>query len=140
MSQLENRDEWTMMTDAENGPSKGSTEAAHPLAPHRRRIDELDVEILKLLNARTKVVEEIGRIKRELAMPVYEPKREDSVMANVLSNNDGPLDDAAVRRIFERIIDEMRSLQKMRLNASAEAADQASVQTVAEQRPEIRKG
>jgi chorismate mutase len=118
------------MTDTDKSPATEAAASAvpeHPLAPQRRKIDELDVEILKLLNARTEVVEEIGRIKRELAMPVYEPKREDSVMANVLSHNDGPLDDAAVRRIFERIIDEMRSLQKMRLNASAEASSQASV-------------
>ena len=113
------------MTDPEKRDAQGAAVepvAAHPLAPHRRKIDELDVEILKLLNARTEVVEEIGRIKRELTMPVYEPKREDSVMTNVLAHNAGPLDDAAVRRIFERIIDEMRSLQKMRLNAGAETA------------------
>lgn len=109
--------------------SAGSTASAspaeltsHPLARQRAEIDDLDVRILELLNARTRVVEEIGRIKEELAMPVYEPKREDSVMANVLGHNTGPLDDAAVRRIFERIIDEMRSLQKLRINASAEAA------------------
>ncbi|MCU0226193.1 MAG: chorismate mutase [Bryobacterales bacterium] len=96
--------------------------APHPLARQRAEIDALDLRILELLNARTRVVEEIGRIKEELAMPVYEPKREDSVMANVLTHNHGPLDDAAVRRIFERIIDEMRSLQKLRINASAEAA------------------
>ena len=123
------------MTDTEKRVARDTVEDAaieHPLAPHRKRIDELDVEILKLLNARTEVVEEIGRIKRELAMPVYEPKREDSVMTNVLAHNAGPLDDAAVRRIFERIIDEMRSLQKMRLNASAEAAPQASAQGATE--------
>ncbi len=96
--------------------------STHPLATQRAEIDALDVQILDLLNARTRVVEEIGRIKKELAMPVYEPKREDSVMANVLAHNQGPLDDAAVRRIFERIIDEMRSLQKMRINVGAETA------------------
>ena len=94
--------------------------AEHPLARQRAQIDALDLEILELLNARTRVVEEIGRIKQALSMPVYAPKREDSVMANVLSHNQGPLDDAAVRRIFERIVDDMRSLQKMRLNAQAE--------------------
>ena len=93
----------------------------HPLAPQRAEIDALDLRLLELLNARTRVVEEIGRIKEQMAMPIYEPKREDSVMANVLSHNTGPLDDAAVRRIFERIIDEMRSLQKMRLNTTAES-------------------
>jgi len=94
-----------------------ATEATHPLAEQRGQIDAIDVEILQLLNRRTRVVEEIGRIKAELAIPVYEPKREDLVMNNVLSNNQGPLDDAAVRRIFERIIDEMRTLQKSRIPA-----------------------
>jgi len=103
-------------------PAGGTDSAGHPLAAQRARIDALDLDILRLLNARTCVVEEIGRIKATLAMPIYEPKREDSVMANVLSHNTGPLDDDAVRRIFERIIDEMRSLQKMRLNTGAESA------------------
>lgn len=94
-----------------------ASEATHPLAEQRGQIDAIDVEILQLLNRRTRVVEEIGRIKAELAIPVYEPKREDLVMNNVLSNNQGPLDDAAVRRIFERIIDEMRTLQKSRIPA-----------------------
>ncbi|MCW5963426.1 MAG: chorismate mutase [Bryobacterales bacterium] len=106
----------------ESAGTGGAESTPHPLSKQRAQIDALDVEILHLLNARTSVVEEIGRIKEQLAMPVYEPKREDSVMANVLSHNNGPLDDAAVRRIFERIVDEMRSLQKMRLNASAEVA------------------
>jgi chorismate mutase len=61
------------------------------------------------------VVEEIGRIKQELRMPVYEPKREDQVFANVLSHNRGPLPPDAVKRIFERIIDEMRTVQKLKI-------------------------
>lgn len=99
-----------------------STNGEHPLARQRAQIDAIDLRLLELLNERTRVVEEIGRIKEALTMPIYEPKREDAVMNNVLSHNHGPLDDAAVRRIFERIVDEMRSLQKMRLNAAAEAA------------------
>jgi chorismate mutase len=61
------------------------------------------------------VVEEIGRIKQELRMPIYEPKREDQVFANVLRHNRGPLPHDAVRRIFERIIDEMRTVQKLKI-------------------------
>lgn len=80
----------------------------------RKRIDELDVKILALLNERTKVVEEIGRIKQALGMPIYEPKREDDVFANVTTHNQGPLPPDAVKRLFERIIDEMRTLQRMR--------------------------
>jgi chorismate mutase-like protein len=102
--------------------SEVPTNGEHPLARQRAQIDAIDLRLLELLNERTRVVEEIGRIKESLTMPIYEPKREDAVMNNVLSHNHGPLDDAAVRRIFERIVDEMRSLQKMRLNAAAEAA------------------
>ena len=85
------------------------------LARCRDSIDEVDLRLLELLNQRTAVVEEIGRIKQELRMPIYEPKREDQVFANVLSHNRGPLPHDAVRRIFERIIDEMRTVQKLKI-------------------------
>ncbi len=84
------------------------------LADCRKRIDALDVQILRLLNEHTKVVEQIGRIKQELGLPIYEPKREDDVFHNVIVSNQGPLPPEAVKRLFERIIDEMRTLQKMR--------------------------
>ena len=71
-------------------------------------------ELLELLNQRTRVVEEIGRAKESAGMPIYEPKREGEVFRNVIEHNTGPLDADAVQRIFERIIDEMRSLQRMR--------------------------
>ena len=85
------------------------------LADCRREIDAVDVRILELLNQRTRVVEEIGRIKRSLAMPIYEPRREDQVFRNVTDNNQGPLPADAVKRIFERIIDEMRRVQQLRM-------------------------
>jgi chorismate mutase len=81
----------------------------------RQRIDVLDRRILALLNERTRIVEEIGRIKRRLNLPIYEPRREDEVYANVTSHNGGPLSAEAVRRVFERIIDEMRTVQKLRM-------------------------
>jgi len=79
----------------------------------RVQIDAIDIELLQLLNRRTEIVEEIGRIKESLAIGIYEPKREEQVFANVLSHNQGPLPPEAVKRIFERIIDEMRTVQKM---------------------------
>ncbi|HLJ44526.1 MAG TPA: chorismate mutase [Bryobacteraceae bacterium] len=88
------------------------------LADCRKRIDAVDLRILELLNERTKIVEEIGRIKQEIGMPIYEPKREDDVFRNVLTANGGPLPPEAVKRLFERIIDEMRTLQKMRREAT----------------------
>ncbi|MBV9155212.1 MAG: chorismate mutase [Acidobacteriaceae bacterium] len=81
----------------------------------RLHIDELDLRLLELLNQRTAIVEEIGRIKQDLRLAVYEPKREDQVLANVAGHNHGPLPPDAVQRIFERIIDEMRTVQKIKM-------------------------
>jgi chorismate mutase-like protein len=85
------------------------------LARCRERIDSVDRRILELLNERTSIVENVGRIKKEAAMPIYEPRREDQVFHNVTAGNPGPLPNDAVRRIFERIIDEMRKVQKDRM-------------------------
>jgi chorismate mutase len=90
-------------------------EARAALADCRSRIDVVDRRLVALLNERTRIVEQIGRIKREMEMPIYEPKREDEVFANVVDGNSGPLSPEAVRRIFERIIDEMRVVQKKRM-------------------------
>ena len=89
-------------------------EALRVLAESRKAIDAIDLRLLELLNQRTRVVEEIGRAKESAGMPIYEPKREEDVFRNVIGHNDGPLSADAVKSIFERIIDEMRSLQKMR--------------------------
>jgi chorismate mutase len=85
------------------------------LARCREQIDELDLALLRILNERTAIVERIGRIKQELRLAIYEPKREDQVFENVTRHNSGPLPHDAVKRIFERIIDEMRTLQKMKI-------------------------
>jgi chorismate mutase-like protein len=100
------------------------------LDEYRRQIDELDVRILALLNERTAVVEKIGLVKNALAMPVYEPRREDQVYRNVLDHNAGPLPAEAVKRLFERIIDEMRTLQHMRRMGSLETSDGGSPDAV----------
>ena len=78
-------------------------------------IDQIDRRIVALLNERTEIVECIGRVKRESQMPVYEPRREDQVFANIAAANHGPISHDAVRRIFERIIDEMRGIQRARM-------------------------
>lgn len=89
--------------------------AVEKLAEYRRIIDRIDLQLLALLNERTRIVEKIGEVKREHELPVYEPKREDQVFNNVLEHNSGPLPPEAVKRIFERVIDEMRTLQKVRM-------------------------
>jgi chorismate mutase len=90
------------------------------LEKYRAQIDVLDRRLLEILNERTAVVEQIGRIKQQQHLAVYEPKREDQVYANILSHNRGPLPPDAVKRIFERIIDEMRTVQRNNMQAGRE--------------------
>jgi chorismate mutase len=98
-----------------SGASTSNEFSAKDLVECRDRIDELDIRLLELLNERSKIVERIGAIKRALNAPIYEPKREDEVLANVLKHNRGPLEPDAIRRVFERIMDEMRTLQKTKM-------------------------
>jgi chorismate mutase len=81
-------------------------------------IDDVDLKILSLLNERTRIVQEIGEVKQNLTLPIYEPKREEQVFQNITSHNEGPLPNDAVKRVFERIIDEMRSIQKQRMQGN----------------------
>ena len=79
----------------------------------RRRIDELDEELVRLLSRRAECALEIGRVKKEAGMEVYQPAREQEVLAHVQTINPGPLDDEAIRRLFERVIDEARRLERI---------------------------
>jgi len=96
------------------------------LARRRDLIDEIDLRLLDLLNERTAIVEEIGQIKQQLHLAVYEPKREEEVFRNLFRHNRGPLSPDAVKRIFERIIDEMRTLQRMKLNHPDESPQEGT--------------
>jgi chorismate mutase len=79
----------------------------------RRRMDEIDKKLVELLNERCKCALEIGHIKQESNIPLYQPAREREVLANAERNNQGPLSNAAIRRLFERIIDEARSAERV---------------------------
>jgi chorismate mutase len=94
--------------------------ALKALEEYRVLIDAVDLRLLELLNERTRIVEGIGRVKREAKLPIYEPRREDQVFANVTSHNGGPLTPDAVKRIFERIIDEMRTIQRIRMESGVD--------------------
>ena len=84
------------------------------LAENRAKIDAIDLTLVRLLNERAAAAQEIGEAKQVAGMAVYEPKREDDVFRNVQAANTGPLSGDALKRVFERIIDEMRMLQKQR--------------------------
>ena len=79
----------------------------------RKRIDDLDLQLVRLLNERAHCAEEIGRIKLGLGLGAYSPEREEEVMRNITTNNPGPLSRQAIRRLFERIIDESRTVERV---------------------------
>jgi len=79
----------------------------------RKRIDLLDESLVRLLNARAACALEIGRLKRDMGIPIYQPEREKEVLNHVQSLNSGPLDDQVIKRLFERIIDEARHLERV---------------------------
>ena len=82
------------------------------LEPFRVCIDALDRAIIRLLNERVVCANIIGHIKKGSNVPVYDPSREKKVLDNVQGHNEGPLSDEAVRRLFERIIDETRAVER----------------------------
>jgi chorismate mutase len=86
------------------------------IADWRKKIDELDEQIVKLISRRAEAAQAIGELKKQQALPVYEPKREDQVFENVTGHNPGPLTPEALKRIFERIIDEMRTIQQKKMS------------------------
>lgn len=79
----------------------------------RQRIDGIDAELVKLLNARAECALAVGQAKKAAGLELYQPGREADVLAHVQQINGGPLDDAAVKRLFERIIDEARRLERL---------------------------
>ncbi|MEP0822413.1 MAG: chorismate mutase [Ignavibacterium sp.] len=86
---------------------------AEELERWRGRIDDIDLELVRLLNERARCAEEIGKIKIVLGLDAYSPEREEEVMNNVTTSNPGPLSPQAVKRLFERIIDESRSVERL---------------------------
>jgi chorismate mutase-like protein len=79
----------------------------------RRDIDRVDEVLVRLLNERARCVCEIGRLKREQGIQIYQPDREKDVLRHVREvASEGPLGPDAIGRLFERIIDEARTLER----------------------------
>ena len=83
------------------------------LARLRENIDQVDGVLVKLLNQRARWALEIGDTKKGAGLAIYQPGREKVVHARVQAENRGPLGEAAMRRLFERIIDEARRLERV---------------------------
>ena len=81
------------------------------IADWRRKIDEIDRELVRLISERAHAAHEIGKLKRGIGMPIYEPDREKTVFENARHANKGPLPDRDLLRVYERIMDVMRQIQ-----------------------------
>lgn len=93
------------------------------IADWRKKIDELDRRLVELLSERARAAHQIGRLKRDTSLPIYEPDRERVVFENVQAMNRGPLPDRDLVRIYERIMDVMRNIQKEEIVTKAETSE-----------------
>lgn len=79
----------------------------------RNGIDRFDDELLRIFNQRAALALRIGEIKKKSGLPVYDPDREKNIFRRMKQENPGPLDDQAIVRLFERVIDESRRLERI---------------------------
>ena len=86
----------------------------------RKKIDAIDLDLVKLLNERGAAARAIGRLKQQTNLPVYEPQREEIILQNVSKANAGPLPTPDLHFIFQNIIAVMRSFQ----HSDAESREQ----------------
>ncbi len=82
------------------------------IADWRKKIDDLDRRLVQLLNQRAQCAHEIGKLKRNSGMPIYEPNREKIIFDNINRENGGPLSAAQLRMVYERLVDVMRQIQR----------------------------
>jgi chorismate mutase len=82
------------------------------IADWRKKIDDLDCKIVQLLNERAQCAHEIGKLKRNSELPIYEPDRERIIFDNIRRQNAGPLSQVQLRQVYERLVDVMRQIQR----------------------------
>ena len=81
---------------------------------YRKEINRLDSELLRIFNERAALALKIGEIKKERGIPVSDPEREKRIFETMANANPGPLENDAITRLFERVIDESRRLERIR--------------------------
>ena len=106
------KDGWRDYVQAQAIERPTHNEAGDAIAMWRAEIDEIDNELLELFNRRARCAIEIGMVKRRLEMPVDVPEREAGVIARVVGENEGPLDNQAIMRLFEVVIGESRIAER----------------------------
>ena len=99
----------------------------------RRDIDRVDEVLVRLLNERARCVCEIGRLKKEQGVEIYQPDREKDVLNHVRAiASEGPLGPDAIARLFERIIDEARRLERRVVHRDLESSTSGEESAVRE--------
>src|SRR5208282_2214224 len=83
-----------------------------PLENLRQQIDRLDAQIVELLNARARVVVEVGKVKQSLGDPIYAPDREKMVLEKVRKLNAGPLPDRCLDAVYRELMSGSFALEK----------------------------
>lgn len=120
------------------GASQAVADAERAIDRLRENIDSVDTVLVKLLNQRARWALEIGEVKKTVGIPVYQPDREAKVLGRVLERNRGPLPADSVRRLFERIIDENRRLERLGGQGAAATPEEAAGEGGSE--PQSRSG
>jgi chorismate mutase len=77
----------------------------------RDRLDEVDRDLVRALNERARLVQELAILKREVGMPLFDPKREEEILQRIAEENPGPIYDATLREIFEMIMHQIRDIE-----------------------------
>ncbi|HIE91878.1 MAG TPA: chorismate mutase [Acidobacteria bacterium] len=101
-----------MTSEHEPTTPSARAEVNRQIAEIRERMDALDARLVALLNERASCAGEIGVLKDTVGLEVYQPGREIEVLNHVRAHNKGPLNAEAITRVFERIIDEARRLER----------------------------
>jgi chorismate mutase / prephenate dehydratase len=78
----------------------------------RQSIDGTDREILRLINQRARLAQQVGELKKHTDAPVYRPEREAQIHAALAQNNPGPLSNAAVQAVWNELISGCRELER----------------------------
>ncbi len=91
-----------------------NTEIQERVRALRERVDEVDRDLVRALNERARIVQEIVAIKDEAGVPLFDPKREEEILRRVVEYNEGPIYDSSMREIFELILHRIRDLEIQR--------------------------
>ena len=82
------------------------------LYKYRKEIDKIDKSIVDFLNKRAKIVSEIKKMKVKKGVPLYNARREEKLMENIVKYNKGPLYNDNIIQIFECILRNVQILEK----------------------------